>query len=937
MRRRLLFLAAIVLSMVAAARAQTVLRHISTTEGLPNSFINQVCQDERGFMWVSSIYGLYRYDGYEFKPFKNSSHQPFFLPSNTVVSLAADMHGHLWIGTQDGVSRMTLVGGDIRRYSLPDASHQRVNRFCITRGGTIYVGTMRGLFRYDAQKDTLLAVSAIGTVNVQCVIEDEHGDLLVGTWSDGLMRYHPKSGSVKKYDSLTDAHCVYAICRRKDGSVLLGTHAGLLEATFAPDGSLLSSSAIDRSHPVYALAAVAASPLKGRKENRNAIGSNEERVYVGRRNGLHTLTPARTLQPTKITGMARYIYADHHGMLWISTQGDGLYTCSNVRNEFFMTSFSRFIKSVAATRHGSLLTVFDEGADLSGALLLPKDRIMSVTARRDTSMYFLSVWDDGLWTATENGGLQTHYTKENCGFIEGNSLHKTLEDSNGNWWTVGYNGLGVRYADGREVSFANEESVPDLLKGELTDIVEDRDGSLWVMTANCGLVHLSGSLLNPRYIKYREYNAQNGLLPVNTPLCLLLDSSGVLWVGTNGAGLCSLDRREDRFVTLQNDYHLPGDMVCSMEEDAYSHLWIGTNRGLARLTIKGAQRGRLRIFTMRDGLPDNFFEPRASFHLDGTFYFGTGRGLVTFRPQVGQSSLSPHSVAITGVVIDDNDEVEVDDTMLTIPPMAKAFTLKFASLTYENQHQCTYTYRLVGYDEEWQTTAADHRLATYAELSPGRYTFELRATDGDGNWSKVLSLPVIVEPPFWRTWMAYIIYAAVAVLLLYIIGREVSKRMMTRNRLQLYVEDNGETQVAVRHENENVDRQHLFTFVIHDLNFSKADEEFLQQAVGCVMSHLSDFDLDAQQMTELMGTSHAMLTKKLKAMTGMNANALISDIRLKTARRMMDEHSADRAMRISDLAHSVGFSDPMFFAVSFRKKFGLSATEYLERRGKVFA
>ena len=913
--------------------------HFSTRDGMPNSFTNQVCQDERGYMWLSSIYGLYRYDGYDVKPFKNSSRHPFFLPSNTVISLAADGRGHLWIGTQEGPCRMNLGNGSMRHYGLPDVDHQRVNSIRITRNGRIYVGTMRGLFRYDAQHDTLLAVSALGTVNVQTILEDGRGELLVGTWEDGLLRYRPDNGSVRSYASLADTQGVFAICRRQDGSVLLGTRSGLVEVSFAHDGTVARSATLDRSRPVYSLAAV-----------KDASGG--EHVYVGCRNGLYMLTPSRTLVPTGVPTMIRHIYADRHGMLWFSSQGDGLFTWSATKRDFFSTRYDKFIQSVFATRKGDMFTSFDEGADYNGTMLLPGLHVRTVTARRDTSLYFLSVWNDGLWTIDSRSGAKTHYTSENCGFIAGKSLHKTFEDSKGNWWTVGYAGLGVRYADGRALRFADEETVPEALKHELTDIMEDRDGSLWVMTKDRGLVHMSGSLLNPRHIKYAEYTAQNGKLPVNTPLCMYLDSSGALWVGTDGAGLCQLDRMDGLFKPHQNDYHLPGDMVCSIEEDAYDHLWIGTNRGLARLTVRGSHRGKLRIFTMRDGLPDNFFEPRASYQLDGTFYFGTGRGLVTFRPEAEQAGLSPHNVAITGLRIDGKDATEWVDTILNIPALTRSFTLRFASLTYENQHQCTYTYRLVGYDDEWQTTSADHRFVTYTEIPPGRYTFELCATDGDGNWSKVLSLPVIVEPPFWRTWVAYLIYVIIAVLLLSLLVRDVRRRMMTRNRLQLRVGADGKTRVMVEHKdkdeaslrdyeaglrpyedgNGTVNGNKYFTFEIRDLNFTSADEAFLRQTVACVSENLSDCNFGVQQLAERLSMSRTRLLKRFRSLTGINVSGFISDMRLGAALSMMDEQRAKGNRHIADLAFRVGFNDPQYFSLCFRKKYGLTPTEYMEEQ-----
>ena len=163
--------------------------------------------------------------------------------------------------------------------------------------------------------------------------------------------------------------------------------------------------------------------------------------------------------------------------------------------------------------------------------------------------------------------------------------------------------------------------------------MEDNDGSLWLATNNNGIVHVTGNMEQPETLHCQNYCMENKLLPVNTPLCFLLDKSGRIWVGTEGSGLCLYNVQDDCFESVHQAYNLPGDMVGSMEEDNHGNLWLGTNQGLARLTITGEEKGRVRTFTVADGLADNFFNQNASFYRNGTFYFGCSRGIVTLTPK----------------------------------------------------------------------------------------------------------------------------------------------------------------------------------------------------------------------------------------------------------------------------------------------------------------
>ena len=963
MTKRVGFLLLLLSLAVGVVRA-VQLRQLSTHNGLPTSMIHCVAQDETGFLWLGTYTGLYRYDGYQSLPFKNDASHPQLMPGGEVIALLADQKGSLWIGTQEGLCRMTLATGEVKRYPLYGVSKQRINSLCLTSDGRLYAGTIRGLAVLDAGADTMkvfTSQNATGDVplprltNVQDVIELPSGDLLLGTWGRGIYRYIPQQNRFCHYgpaavpggslsglpaaavvpaqSSVAFPDTVYSLCCDGGNRLWIGSSSGICQATADRQGDIHELHLLRHSGEAFAL-------------SWNRLDST---LLAGTRHGLLAYRSgvpfaAKSLLP--VDCYVRSIFSDREGLLWVATAGCGLFVETRPTTVFSAVG-NQTTTALCVDRDGHLWTSHYMTTLVDNQTVTNQKRVMNISRSSQANCVLLSVWNEGFYTASA-GRLLRLYSPSNSKAMMQASVSEVLEDRHGNWWVATDGGLGVRYADGREVCLAATDGVSPLLRQSIDDLAEDKDGTLWMVAKNRGLLHLLGDPSRPASIRCKEYNVANGLMPVDAAFCLRLTGDGTLWVGTDGAGLCRLDREHDRFVSLRDQWHLPGDMVTALEEDDYGCLWVGTNAGLACLHAGSADEQQLRVYTTADGLPDNYFMPRASDSYAGRLYFGTTQGTAVFTPQPPRQppSVSKHQVGIVRMRIDGNPMPCPPSGALdrvTIPGSASNFVLYFASLTYGAQQHYAYSYRLKGIDSQWQD-ASDSRSAHYTHLPAGRYTFEVRATDGYGRWSEVRTVGITVEPPLWRTWWAYLIYILLAAAFAYLLYREIRSRMMTRNRLQMSVDDEGAAQVTLQHiesadahgaaatsEAQLAEKTQL-AFEIKDLNFTNADEEFLRRAIDCVNRNMGDSDFGPGQLCEQMAVSRTSLFTKLKTLTGMNASAFISDIRLKAACRIMDSRGGS-SIRISDLAYQVGFNDPKYFSLSFRKKFGMTPTDYLERKG----
>lgn len=314
-----------------------------------------------------------------------------------------------------------------------------------------------------------------------------------------------------------------------------------------------------------------------------------------------------------------------------------------------------------------------------------------------------------------------------------------------------------------------------------------------------------------------------------------------------GGGLYLYDRKKLSFTEKNREYNIPGDMVGSIEEDDQGALWIGTNRGLVRL-IASAD-GTLfstRVYTIADGLQDNSFIAHSSCSRGGELFFGDNKGYNSFSPAMLKEGNANVPYLITDIKIFNRSlaslEPEVRERIspvmpsfvrkIELPHDYNNFSVEFASLTYKNPELNRYAYQLVGFDNKWQYTDASRRFAYYNNLESGTYKFRLKATNENGIWSgEVRELTVVVLPPFWATWWAYVIYVLIIAAVIYWIFRTARNRMMLRNELRLRELEKSKA------EELNHAKLQFFTNITHELLtpltiISAAVDELKMQAPG---------------------------------------------------------------------------------------------------------
>lgn len=814
---------------------QLEFKQVTTANGLPTDEVQKIYQDKEGLIWLATRYGLCKYDGYQVTVFKSNLYAPGLLTNNNIYCLADDYDNNLWIGTPEGLNMLNKKTGEMRQYTTPAIPNNLVSCLLVTKDNKVWVGTDAGLCLYSSEQDSLIVYDArlsdgvLKRMPIKSLIEDSDGDLWIGTWSDGLYRYSPKENRFYAYPKINErnsAHVIYED-RNKNiwvggwdcGLFLLNNPKDLNNLTYTMyahkvgDETTLSDNIVYdivedvHTHTLWIGTRSGLSIMEQDKPGRfinykprrssyylpcdeinSLLRDRSNNIWLGSIGGgvlmVDTETPPFTSHLLNLgeddvpTAAVRAIFADSEKNLWLGTGSYGL-----ARKDYKTDK----------------LTFYTRIPEFSEVKSVPT--VNTVIQRANGELWF-GTYDGGI-IIYKKGEKVKVLTDENTRYLFSFCISALYEDSRKNCWVGCRGGMGVSLADGGYYKFGvmpfENGGIADWY--HIKDVVEDIDGSIWIATANCGIIHITGNVQHAETLKYNNYSFNNKQLSVNSVLCLHIDKSGRLWAGTEGGGLYLYDRRKDSFTEKNRQYNISGDLIASIEEDAQGSLWMGTNTGLVQLHVSADESlSSLRVYTTADGLLDNFFISQSSCNRDGELFFGSNNGYNSFSPADIEKGNEGVHYLITDIKIFNRSlatlEPEIRERISSaMPPFTERielpyeynnFSIEFASLTYKNPNLNRYAYQLVGFDDDWQYVDAGRRFAYYNNLESGTYKFLLKATNENGVWSgEIRELTVVVLPPFWATWWAYTIYVLLMGVAIYLMYRAARNRMVLRNELRL--------------------------------------------------------------------------------------------------------------------------------------------------------
>ncbi|MEJ7558285.1 MAG: two-component regulator propeller domain-containing protein [Pedobacter sp.] len=799
--------------LAVAQQEQIQFSRLDLANGLSHDQVNSIFKDDKGFLWFGTLAGLNRFDGYEFKVFKHDPRDSTSINDDYILNIYALPNDCLYILTRSGGNiydpRQQRFSSDVNGY-LKKLHIQATGILDILKdknGNFWFNAGAEGVFKYDPlkastrhfpirgrgavlhnnpvsalQMDTndnvwlihrdkvieMLSVTTgkvqrrITTLQVKAAADqqdfklfiDRDGDFWVYTLNNqrGIEFYSTDKNIRRFIDKGTGAlnnNLINGILQDAAGQIWIGTDHGGLNLLDKEDFSVRY--------------------LTNKEDDPKSIGQNSILCLYKDPTGiiwLGTYKKGISFYHKKILKfpLYRHLYSnpngltyddvnrfveDEKGNLWIGTNGGGLFYFNRKTGQF------RQYKHQAGNTNS-----------------LSNDIIVG--------LYIDSA--KKLWIGTYLGGLDCfdgstfrhykHDPKDPNSLVD-DRVWDIMEDSQQRLW-ISTLGGGLDMFDRQKNTFFHRRVVqPNSVSSDfISCTVADKKGNIWIGTSD-GLDQLQP---NGKMLHYKAEAGKPNSLNNKVIYDLMLDSRGFLWIATRD-GLSRFNPQTRKFRNFEVKDGLKEMATLKIVEDHNQNLWVSTANGLFSVTVEKDKQDyayTFRKYDAYDGLQGNAFNANAGYKMkSGELLFGGANGFNLFLPGNIRNDNSKPTIILSDLQIA-NKSIEIGETYngsiilnksisftdtLNLNYSQNGFTLEFAALNFFDPKKIRYRYKLIGFNKHWQELSGDNRRATYTNIDPGNYVFKIVSTDASGNWvNNAVSLNVAIRPPFYRTWLAYLIY-----------------------------------------------------------------------------------------------------------------------------------------------------------------------------------
>ena len=791
-----------------------IFRRYGSTDGLPDNRVRSFLQDSQGYLWIGTMNGLARYDGYSFRKFYKNKN---LLPGNWINDLCEDQRGLIWIATREGLGSYNPITESFRSYKHDPKDSttlfsNQVNTVMVDVLQKLWIGTPQGVAVYNPATQHFTTLSSYPfNQPVRKIIRSEGHFLWIAT-DAGPIRYNAKTGVYKFYHFQAKPNAYgdryWSMIESKKNLYLSTGGNGLLRLPYLAD-----------KKEYGAMQTIQAEGGLKDKQIFDLCRSGDGSFWLATDDGLaHLENPDKTSATLKwyrnnsrdvqslSNNMVYRLLIDKTQVLWCGTESE----------------ISQLDLSLLPFRHYTF-----RSAPVA-------DQVRSIAACSDQTIW-LGMGKSGLYRhSLANGQTAGYKIKPSLSFW--NEYRSLLTSRKGKLWS---GTLGGAFYNG------DPAFIPEILEGKAVFcMLEDPAGGVYFGTNHGLFYQKTGGIIRPVSL---------GLKGADFVRSLHRDHQGHIWVGFDNAGLGRLDPNSGLFIRLSaTGNNLLGNAIYALAEFPANVIWAGSESGLHQLTTDSSGQFLLKTFTEKQGLrhpsvnsiqiaqnrylwigtlkglqrfdprPGSFrtylTTPAISYNATGNLsgqelVIGVANGFLRFNPSELIHVNSPPAVQLTDLRLF-NESVSINqvsngDTILsrslpytreiTLNYKNNDFTLGFTALHYTNPQGNVFAYQMEGFDTGWINVDAEHRWATYTNLNPGTYYFKVRAANSFGEWN---THPTVVRinilPPPWKTWWAIVIYVLLFNGLLFVVIRYLL--IQARQRDALALEQSEKQQLKTLHK-----------------------------------------------------------------------------------------------------------------------------------------
>ncbi|MFC2083913.1 two-component regulator propeller domain-containing protein [Bacteroidota bacterium] len=793
----------------------------STT--ISGNSITELYEDSQGDIWIGTNEGILNrynrktetFDHYFFN-LTNSSNPDlqeryYEYPiafsrynNHTITSIVEDDENHLWIGTWgDGLIYYNKKEASfIQYYNMPTNQSQtltnRITQILKDKDGNIWIGTFNnGLIRLVDWSSEDKDSSQIELVNYRkdnsndhslndnkiiCLHEDKTNSLWVGTFDGGLNHLDNSQKLVNPEEA------VFEIYEHVEGD------------NFSLSNNSVMSISEDKANVLWV----------------GTFGGGLNQFNY-KENNFHSYKNDPFDENSLADNDILSLYVDNSGILWIGTHlGKGLSKLEHISIKFGLLQNERgdqnslnddIIWSIYEDSFNNLwigtyrggLNLYDRNENKFTAYLNRLDDKNSLS--NNHIRVIKEDYKGNLWIGTYKGGLNfynrttkkfTFYKDSSSNSVSFNQIQAIFIDQKNICWVGTFGGglnkldLNKFYETGETVfkKYYAAPQIPNSLSdNRIYSIFEDDPDSLWIGTFGGGLNRFDK--INETFKSYRN-NINNPMsLSDDRVLVIFQDSEGDLWIGTHGGGLNKFDKENEVFNRYSSTSGINSKVIYGILEDEKKNIWISTDNGLIKHNIL---TNNTTYYDLTDGLQSMEYSGGAYFKSQsGEMFFGGINGLNYFFPDSVRSNDYVPQIVVSDFKVF-NEKIRGELEQIELSHDQNFFSFEFSALDYTDPNNNQYAYYLEGLENTWHYTDARLRIANYTNLEPGNYIFHVKGSNNDGVWNQNgLSIPVIILPPFWKTWWFVLIsILSIGGLVSFLISMKV-KHLLTMEKLKVRI------------------------------------------------------------------------------------------------------------------------------------------------------
>ena len=1004
------------LTIKANSLSELKFRRIDTRNGLSNSQANCVLKDSRGYVWIGTQYGLNRFDGFRVRSFYSKTSANKSLRFDFYDDLYEALDGKIWI--KQGVNYCIFdPSTEVFDYDLASWMNQRG---IPGNPQYIYIDSRKNIwikpyengfychnphtgktFQYDLDFKKLgikegALVSSMSSVGKSGVAIFNTGDIVclnsmtgkIDWVSHYVSRNNNRAQNFKIWLSpkgdywvvSTDGIWIYRQDRKKwynsfstmikeDGLTGCPENMSYWDVHFVGNKEVWLATDHD-GLVILDYATRTTKQFLYERDDRNTIPSNtviricsvnDGSVWIcGMQGGVSQCVRTPSIFDNYPFGVVNCITEDLHGNLWFGTNDKGL-LCYD-----------------PATKRKVEYTVANSG-------------LLS-----DVMVCLLGASDGSVWAGTYNGGLSrivdgkvtTMMPSPNG--LSNKNIWGLAEDNAGNEW-IGTLGSGIQRYDPQRHNFITFTSHNKNVSNDYISSMQMSSNG-WVVAGTSDFYSVIDPKINKVVNMTIASDSVRGFIPASASTQVYMDTRGLVWYASP-SGLVVVDTETGNTFLLDEKDGLEGSTICSVIEDLNNDIWVATEFGLSHIMVKNKDGERafdIHSYSQQDGLLPGPHNRRSMCLMrNGTILLGGANGVDIISPDKLRTNVKRGQPVFSGLMLFDKEigigteyegRVILKESLdksrrLVLHSGERQFTIQMGTNQGIADNNVQFSYRLEGFSDNWITTNPNDPNISFTGLPAGTYTLVVKISGDDAEKAAESRLEIIIEPPFYATWWAYVIYVLIVLLLIRLWMRTEQKKLQfERKKMEkeharqqsnlkyevytcvsdemrrpfdkafLQLEDllRNETdetkysKLAELRDNldsifmktteyvENKEKKELIVPKITETEITSLDQQLVDKATAYVETNISNCDISVETMSEALNMSRVHLYKRLTAITGQTPSEFIRDIRLRHAERLLRLSQ----LSVSEVSYKVGINNPRYFSKYFKDKYGMLPSQY---------